>query len=378
MLGVFIHDHVFKTCNGNYYSEGQLKSNTWQRYLSHIDELIVIARKIPINEDAIPTYNLASCDRVTFKCIEKIAPQDRLFTSKIDNYLESIIINCDFVICRLPSFLGVRAFYVAKRLNKKILIELVGCPYDAYKHHGSLVGALLAPLEKYKLKYILSQAKHTVYVTKYFLQERYPTSGNSIDISNVELLAHESQYNNRFCNNEKPFKISFIGSLNAKYKGLTDLILAISKLDNPIIELHILGSGNKEHYMELAKKLGVYNQLTFYKPIAGGKAVLEWLSQFDLYIQPSHTEGLPRALIEAMSVGLPCIGSRVGGIPELLTGNSLFKAKDSEELSHKIELFMNDMAFRYEQSELNLLTSKNYFLEILSAKRTKFFNLFFS
>jgi glycosyltransferase involved in cell wall biosynthesis len=377
MRAVFIHDHVFKECNENYYSEGKLTAITWQRYLKYVDELTIIGRSEAINEGVVTEYSLSSCDNVLFKCIKSIKLIDRLLTSNIDRFLESIIIDCDFVICRLPSFLGIRAFYAAKRLGKKILIELVGCPYDALKHHGSLAGKILAPIERHKLQKAIAVADYTVYVTNHFLQKRYPTKGNSAGISNVELLPSKLKYSNQVFGNEDTFKIGFIGSLNSKYKGLNDLIVAISQLSNPNIELHILGSGSRDEYITLAKSIEVSHQLYFHKPIVGGTEILNWLSQHDLYIQPSHTEGLPRALIEAMSVGLPCIGSRVGGIPELLSDTALFNAKNIDELSIKINGFMKDKVLREEQSELNSETSKKFFFETLAANRAAFFNVFF-
>ena len=48
------------------------------------------------------------------------------------------------------------------------------------------------------------------------------------------------------------------------------------------------------------------------------EAIRAHLDQADLFCMPSHTEGLPRALVEAMARGVPAIGTRVGGIPELL------------------------------------------------------------
>ncbi len=52
--------------------------------------------------------------------------------------------------------------------------------------------------------------------------------------------------------------------------------------------------------------------------------VFNWLETIDIYTQPSRQEGLPRALIEAMSRGLPAFGARTAGIPELLEKEFIF------------------------------------------------------
>ena len=67
----------------------------------------------------------------------------------------------------------------------------------------------------------------------------------------------------------------------------------------------------------IAKKYGVSDKIKFLGPISPGE-IFQYLDNIDIYIQPSKTEGLPRALVEAMSRGCPSLGSRTGGIPQLL------------------------------------------------------------
>lgn len=53
---------------------------------------------------------------------------------------------------------------------------------------------------------------------------------------------------------------------------------------------------------------------------------MAFLDTVDIYIQPSKQEGLPRSVVEAMSRGCLCVGSRIAGIPELLSTKYLFNA----------------------------------------------------
>ena len=375
MTTVFVHDHRFKFLDGVYYSEGQLTSKTWERFLNHDDELIVVGRVVKM-QNLTGKFSISSADGVSFNCFNQIKLLDRLFPANIDKSIAKIISSADHVVCRIPSFLGRRAFKIAKKLEKKVLVEVVGCPYDSYRNHGSYMGKILAPIERLLMKRILANSTFSVYVTKTFLQSRYPTSGLQCSISNVELVSH----NIRSEIKPKANKIAFIGSLSASYKGLSDLITSLSYVtkENDSVELHVLGSGDIKSYKSQASALGVEDKIYFHEPIAGGVPVLKWLSQFDLYVQPSHTEGLPRALIEAMSVGLPCIASDVGGIPELLNNSSLFPAKDAASLSDLIILLLNDYNLRKLHSSENVVKAQSYLFDSLSKLRKTFLDQFYS
>ena len=99
--------------------------------------------------------------------------------------------------------------------------------------------------------------------------------------------------------------------------------------------------------------------------------IFNLLSEMDLYIQPSLQEGLPRAMIEAMSVGMPIIGSNAGGIPELIDKNCIFKKKNVNEIMSIIKKIDNE--FLVTQSQKNYLNSKKFDKNSLSNKRNAFY-----
>ena len=105
--------------------------------------------------------------------------------------------------------------------------------------------------------------------------------------------------------------------------------------------------------------------------------VFAWLkNDIDVYIQPSLQEGLPRALIEAMSVGLPCIGSDVAGIPELLDSKCVFNRKGNKANSTMKLLKSLDISNMKLQAERNYKEAEKYNYNNLLHKRFEMFERF--
>ncbi|MDD5792425.1 MAG: glycosyltransferase, partial [Erysipelotrichaceae bacterium] len=95
----------------------------------------------------------------------------------------------------------------------------------------------------------------------------------------------------------------------------------------------------------------------------------------DIYIQPSKQEGLPRALIEAMSRALPAIGTNIAGIPELLDHNYLINKGSYKEIVNALsEKF--DKTQMIEQATKNFNKASEYSLKIINARRQAFFDVF--
>jgi sugar transferase (PEP-CTERM/EpsH1 system associated) len=100
-------------------------------------------------------------------------------------------------------------------------------------------------------------------------------------------------------------------------KGIDDLIIAFTNLirTHPAY-LVIIGEGPERQRLEtVAQETGCADWVIW----TGYRAdVPELLSAFDVFVQPSHFEGLPNTVLEAMAAALPVVGTEVGGTPELV------------------------------------------------------------
>jgi len=75
----------------------------------------------------------------------------------------------------------------------------------------------------------------------------------------------------------------------------------------------------------------------------------------DLFVLPSYQEGMPNALLEALSCETPCFGSRLPGIRDILQEDDLlFDPSDEDALARKIDRFMSDAAFSEKVSRICL------------------------
>ena len=119
--------------------------------------------------------------------------------------------------------------------------------------------------------------------------------------------------------------------------------------------------------------MGLAERVCFLGQLPAGDAVRTELDKADLFVIPSRTEGLPRALIEAMARGLPCIGSQVGGIPELLTPEDMFASDNLTALVDKIREVVTNPERLAGMSARSLDKARDYKEEILRDRRNTFY-----
>lgn len=369
---LFAHDHRFYKKKDQIFSEVEFGYTMWKRYLKVFDE-VVIAARINSLSGKIDTskMNVTSGPGVTSVAIPSISG----IKNRIQNYkkayqnLSKEIKEVDGVIARLPSEIGLLAIEICREINKPYYVELVGCPKDAYYYQGSLQGKLYSPYITSRTRKAVYNSKFVLYVTKKFLQERYPNNQKNIDCSNVELNIINEKIN-RLNVNKPTYKLGIIGSLETNYKGIDVAIRALKEIKSFNVVLHVVGKGNSKKWVELSSRLGVSDKVKFLGSMPSGEPILNWLDSVDIYLQPSKTEGLPRALVEAMSRKLPALASNVGGIPELLQQEFLHSSGDYKTLAEQIKMFLENHDLMEKEGLRNFDKSKEYAKPLLEEKRT--------
>jgi glycosyltransferase involved in cell wall biosynthesis len=106
----------------------------------------------------------------------------------------------------------------------------------------------------------------------------------------------------------------------------------------------IVGKGKLENIIQ--KQINDLNLEKFIK-LVGGKSHDEiplWMNACDLFVLPSLNEGNPTVLVESLGCGKPFVGTKVGGVPEIINSDDyglLVEPGDSNDLAEKIEIALN-------------------------------------
>lgn len=386
---VVVDGHLVKTPDGKVWSSKIYNYHFFERYLYVFDE-IRVAIRIKEVESNKGYPNLCSGKNVEFYSIEEFkGPKEYIKKYlKIKNKIKESFKGCNCAIFRIPSTVGYQFLNQFRKTKLPFAIEVVVDPWDF-----AAPGNLNTPLRPFirtiwtnKLKKACMIANGVSYVTKYALQERYPSyskkNGETSDYfesyySSVDIPNNYFGTPKKYEKNKKNYKIVHITNNIGNYvKGHIELIDAVSILKSKDIKVDVdfVGDGDLvEKFKKHSIKQGVKNQIRFVGKLSNSQDVRKKLLESDLFVFPSHAEGSPRVLIEAMAVGLPCISTNINGIPELLDSNFLIEVGKTDMLAEKIKMLITNNHLMENQSERNIQVAKNYSESKLQIKRNEFY-----
>ncbi|MBU0511084.1 MAG: glycosyltransferase, partial [Chloroflexi bacterium] len=141
----------------------------------------------------------------------------------------------------------------------------------------------------------------------------------------------------------RPLLIS-VGRLSPP-KGYHDLLQAFAALHQKIPAAYLIVVGGGTLYDQLSEQVAAL-KLEKHAQLLGARTdVPRLLAASDIYVSASHREGLPLAILEAMSAGLPVVATGVGGVPELVGGRGiLIPPRRPEAFAAALVSLLNDPA----------------------------------
>lgn len=370
------------TPDGAVWSPTNCGYSFWLRYLEVFDSVRIVSRVCQV--DSVPSeFQRVDGENVSVAAIPfYVGPTQYLQKYfQVQQAVKNAINKDDAVILRIPSNVANCVYDWVIRNNHPYALEVIGDPYNFFAP-----GTVKHPLRPFfrnwfteKMKKQCFNSAANGYVTKEALQQRYPGSEQTystyysdVELSDAAFVSAPHSFNNQ---SEKLTLIT-VGTLQNFCKGIDVLIdaLAICVQQGLNLELVVVGDGcHKEDFKAQAKKLGIEDRVFFRGYLPTGKAVYEQLDMADLFILASRQESLPRAVVEAMARGLPCIGSDIGGIPELLADEDLVAPGSVNELATKIKEVVTKPERMSQMASRNLQTSKDYNEKLLQHRRLDFY-----
>ena len=259
----------------------------------------------------------------------------------------------DLVVLRLPELTSIATWAHARRAT---VVSMVVADADAFAR-VSLPTALrwTAGIARRIIGGIVRRSHAVVYVSERSLQALYPARPEAPTMarSNVKVPATWGT-EPRAVRGAGVFTVVTVGALAVTTKGIDVLLDAVSRMTGEPVRVIVVGDGQlKSIYIDQAARTGVVAD--FVGQIDDRDALADILDRSDLYVCASRTEGLSRAMVEAMARGLPVVSTDVGAARELVSDDeTIVPSEDAAALSVAIARLRDDRDAWRENSTANV------------------------
>lgn len=387
-IAIFITSEIhFLLYDGDVYTDSLGNYAYWQRYLSVFSSVHVLARvrKVTTLPAGAVQANGALVDFTALPdFVGPVAgaakiPQLLALTRQIAKEDTAFIL-------RVPGIVSSMLSWWLRRRRWPYGVRVVGDPAQSLSPEAlqKWWTYLTRPIFVGEMKRQCRSASAAAYVTRWTLQQHYPTEAEfSTDFSDVNLpdrlFSAPVSIEERLADHvgsveDRCWRLVFVGSLAQRYKGLHVLLqaLRICTDEGLAVSLHVLGDGiHRAEYQQMTADLSLDDHVRFFGHVNSGQ-VWQHLQDSDLFVMPSLTEGLPRAMLEAMACGVPCVGSSVGGIPELLDAQHTVPPGDPVALAAKLRQVLGDDQRMLAMAQRNRRIAQDYRADTLRKKSLEF------
>ncbi len=240
------------------------------------------------------------------------------FFNKIINDKNIDIVHINMPLEKLAIIRESLFLFIASLFNKRILLHIRGGLYNRNNN--------IPKVFKYLISYSFSKAYKIIVLGEresLFFRKAYSIPASKITVLpncvKTPCIIQKNRVQSKLdCN--KRLNILFLGRLD-RNKGLTEIVQSLASLPSEInFILKIAGDGpDKEWFLEECK-IKLPDQYQYYG-VVSGTAKSNLYNTSNIFLLPSYYEGLPNALLEAMSYGLVPIVTPVGSIPDVISND---------------------------------------------------------
>lgn len=365
-------EHRFYEYDGDLYTKLAFPYDYWKDYLTFFDKVIVVARAKKVNKLEAGMV-LVTGNNVDYESLPYYIGLKQFVLKFIPLCFNLLKISFKYnhFLLRSGNSTNILAFILIL-INKPYLREYPGNIEEGVIGFAgnSLKVRMLARFLNLIAKIQGKFSRANSFVSNY-CQQLYGSKKPSYIFSSFK----QSEINH-FKTDYKvgsKLKIITLGRLEGE-KGHINLLKAASEKDTSLFEIHLIGDGSQRKILEnFAEHNNIHAK--FYGAITDREQIFTLLANSDVFVIPSLTEGMPRALLEAMAVGIPCIGSNVGGIPEVLSPENLYEANDIKALQDLLFKIYDSQDFRQSTAAKNQnVISSLYSDAVLQQKKHEFWS----
>ena len=346
----FVMDGNFSRVGGEIYSPHMGHEKFAGRFTPHFDAVRIVARAFP---KVRPIGSLVTGPNTSFVDLGAIRGA-RLWLMCLPGTTATLaraIRSARTLMIRFPGNVATLALLMCWIMRKPFSAEIVADPEDYFSKEAS--NHPLRRVAKWihcrSTAFAARRAQSVRYVTHAYLQEKYPPRTPTASFGFSDAFLPDGLFVAR-----DPAALARPGSLRLinvsmmhnRSKGHVALLEAVARLKrrNVAVVLTLVGDGALRAELEaLAHALGIANVVVFRGQVAS-EAACAAVAEHDLFVLPSLQEGMPRAMLEAMAVGTPVLGTCVGGIPEVLPASDLIRAGSVDAIEAAIEAIVRDPA----------------------------------
>lgn len=266
------------------------------------------------------------------------------------------------------SFYRCRMFIrLAKKYNKKIILHEHAADFINFYNASNDKTNIVNTINTCDCLIVLSKSWKDYFASIGVVENKIYVLNNIVSPPEAENESHD----------DSKLHLMYMGEISNR-KGAFDLLKAVSDNKEYFKDKLLLRMGGNEvdgNIKSYIKEHSLEDFVTYEGWISGQKKT-DSLTWEDVYILPSYNEGLPIAILEAMSYSHPVISTPVGGIPEVVKNGEngiLVQPGNIEEIANAIKRYIENPKIIKRQGNRAYIAAKDFFPEKVFADLGKIY-----